>query len=99
MRTYRRLKASSGPSLLRDILGVVLRSARVERRLTLRQLSLEANVSLGYLSEVERGEKEVSSEMLASICQALDMPLRQVLALAARAADEPLRGGLEARLS
>lgn len=45
-------------------------------------------MSLGYLSEVERGEKEASSELLLSICGALDLPLSQLLAaLAARVAE------------
>jgi transcriptional regulator with XRE-family HTH domain len=36
-------------------------------------------VSLGYLSEVERGQKEASSELLAAICDALEVPLSDVL--------------------
>jgi transcriptional regulator with XRE-family HTH domain len=46
---------------------------------TLRQVSADARVSLGYISEVERGQKEASSELLASICAALDIPLSEVL--------------------
>ncbi|MDR3203088.1 MAG: helix-turn-helix domain-containing protein [Bifidobacteriaceae bacterium] len=61
--------------LLRAELGDVLRSARLRRRLTLREVASEAKVSLGYLSEVERGQKEASSELLASICEALDLPM------------------------
>ena len=53
---------------------------------TLSQVALRAGISLGYLSEVERGVKEVSSEMLASICGALGVPLSQVLVVSARAA-------------
>ena len=61
--------------LLRNELGGVLRDARLRHRRTLRDVSQAARVSLGYLSEVERGQKEASSELLASICEALDMPL------------------------
>jgi len=72
--------------LLRAILGPVLRRLRVEQGRTLRDVSEGANISVGYLSEVERGRKEVSSEMLTSICGALGVPLSRVLELAARAA-------------
>lgn len=65
--------------LFRRMLGEVLRGARVEREMTLRQVSAEARVSLGYISEIERGQKEASSELLASLCAALDLPLSQVL--------------------
>jgi len=65
--------------LLRQELGDVLRDARREQGRTLREVSGEARVSLGYLSEVERGQKEASSELLASICGALDVPLSLVL--------------------
>ncbi len=65
--------------LFRRTLGEVLRAARVERGLTLRELSADARVSLGYISEIERGQKEASSELLASLCGAMDLPLSQVL--------------------
>ena len=65
--------------LFRRLLGDVLRSARMQRGMTLRELSAEARVSLGYISEIERGQKEASSELLASLCHALDMPLSAVL--------------------
>jgi transcriptional regulator with XRE-family HTH domain len=68
------------PSLLREVIGDVLRRARTTQRRTLREVSDAARVSLGYLSEVERGRKEASSELLNSICDALDVPLSQVLA-------------------
>jgi hypothetical protein len=61
--------------LLRSELGSVLRSNRLRQRRTLRDVSAAAKVSLGYLSEVERGQKEASSELLASICDALGTPL------------------------
>lgn len=65
--------------LLRRELGDVLREQRQVQGRTLREVSASAAVSLGYLSEVERGEKEASSELLASICKALDLPMGQML--------------------
>ncbi len=65
--------------LLRQEIGDVLRDARRQQGRTLREVSSVARVSLGYLSEVERGQKEASSELLASICGALDVPLSSVL--------------------
>src|SRR5690349_22976708 len=65
--------------LFRRLLGDVLRSERMQRGMTLREVSAEARVSLGYISEIERGQKEASSELLASLCGALDMPLSDVL--------------------
>ena len=66
-------------ALLREVLGDVLRRARTKQGRTLRQVSDSARVSLGYLSEVERGRKEASSELLSAICDALDVPLSQLL--------------------
>ena len=65
--------------LFRRLLGEVLRSRRIRQGRTLRQVSAAARVSLGYISEIERGQKEASSELLASICKALDVPLSQML--------------------
>jgi transcriptional regulator with XRE-family HTH domain len=65
--------------LVRRVLGDVLRSLRVERGMTLREVSAEARVSLGYISEIERGQKEASSELLSSLCGALQVPLSDVL--------------------
>jgi transcriptional regulator with XRE-family HTH domain len=65
--------------LLRHFLGDALRRLRLRQGRTLREVSAAARVSLGYLSEVERGQKEASSELLASICGALGAPLSQVL--------------------
>jgi hypothetical protein len=74
--------------MMREILGAELRQRRLAQGRTLRDVSAAASVSLGYLSEVERGEKEASSELLLSICGALDLPLSQLLAaLAARVAE------------
>ena len=65
--------------ILRNELGDVLRDARLMQGRTLRDISSDARVSLGYLSEVERGQKEASSELLASICEALDVPMSTIL--------------------
>jgi len=65
--------------LFRRLLGDVLRHQRNQRGLTLREVSAEARVSLGYISEIERGQKEASSELLASLCDALEVPLSDVL--------------------
>jgi transcriptional regulator with XRE-family HTH domain len=67
-------------TLLRTQLGNTLRGHRLRQRRTLRDVSGAARVSLGYLSEVERGQKEASSELLASICDALDVELADLLA-------------------
>jgi transcriptional regulator with XRE-family HTH domain len=64
--------------VLRHVVGETLRAVRLRQRRTLREVSAAARVSLGYLSEVERGHKEPSSELLASICEALDVPLSEV---------------------
>jgi len=58
--------------LLRTHIGSALRAARIEQGRTLRDVAKSARVSLGYLSEVERGQKEASSELLNAICSALD---------------------------
>ncbi|KAA9153787.1 helix-turn-helix transcriptional regulator [Amycolatopsis acidicola] len=65
--------------LLREAIGDRLRHARTNQRRTLRDISRAARVSLGYLSEVERGQKEASSELLSSICDALELPLAELL--------------------
>lgn len=66
-------------ALLRDLLGATLRDVRLRQRRTLREVSGTARVSLGYLSEVERGQKEASSELLAAICRALGVRMADVL--------------------
>ena len=68
-----------GTLLFRASLGDVLRAERMRQGMTLRELSSSALVSLGYISEIERGQKEASSELLAALCEALDMPLSGVL--------------------
>ena len=65
--------------LFRESLGDVLRGELMRRGMTLRQLSSTARVSLGYISEIERGQKEASSELLGALCEALDVPLSDVL--------------------
>jgi transcriptional regulator with XRE-family HTH domain len=80
--------------VLRHVIGGELRRRRVAQGRTLRDVSAAARVSLGYLSEVERGQKEASSELLAAICTALGVPLSAVL----RAAGDEV-AGLEAARS
>src|ERR687890_51926 len=87
--------------LLRRLLGDVLRRQRQRQGRTLREVSSSARVSLGYLSEVERGQKEASSELLSAICDALEVRMSEVmrevsddLALA-ELASEPVRPVLE----
>jgi transcriptional regulator with XRE-family HTH domain len=65
--------------LLRRVIGDALRARRQGQHRTLREVSTAANVSLGYLSEIERGQKEASSELLGSICDALGAQLSDVL--------------------
>ena len=66
--------------VLRQVVGDTLRALRMRQRRTLREVSTTARVSLGYLSEVERGQKEPSSELLAAICGALDVELSELFA-------------------
>ncbi len=65
--------------LLRESVGQALRRARTEQSRTLRDVARDARVSLGYLSEVERGQKEASSELLNSICEALGLTLGSLM--------------------
>lgn len=96
--------------LVRELIGESLREQRMAQHKTLRQVSQTARVSLGYLSEVERGQKEASSELLAAICAALDLPLSVILnlvsekmaaheQLARRIAALPTIGGPVARVA
>ena len=64
--------------LVRQEIGDVLRDFRQQKGRTLRQVASKASVALGYLSEVERGQKEASSEILASVADALETPLSQI---------------------
>jgi transcriptional regulator with XRE-family HTH domain len=65
--------------LLRRVIGDALRARRQGQHRTLREVSTAANVSLGYLSEIERGQKEASSELLSAICDALGAQLSELL--------------------
>ena len=65
--------------LIRQEVGDVLRDFRLQKGRTLRQVSSRASVALGYLSEVERGQKEASSEILASVADALDTPISVIM--------------------
>ena len=96
--------------LLRRLLGDVLRRQRQRQGRTLREVSSSARVSLGYLSEVERGQKEASSELLSAICDALDVRMSELmrevsdeLALAelarSAAANEPVPTPVRPRLN
>ena len=69
----------SNQIVLREVIGDELRRRRQDQGRTLRDISNTAKVSLGYLSEVERGHKEASSELLAAICGALEVPMSDVL--------------------
>ena len=75
----RRDKEERKMVVLRHEIGDVLRDVRQRQGRTLREVSHSARVSLGYLSEVERGQKEASSELLSSICSALEVPLSLML--------------------
>ena len=66
-------------TVMRQFVGEVLRARRIAEGLTLRDVSARARVSLGYISEVERGQKEPSSELLAALASALEVPLSKVL--------------------
>ena len=72
--------------LLRSAVGGVLRAERKSQNKTLLRVSSDAGVSLGFLSEVERGTKEVSSELLQAVCSALNIPLSKVLITAGKKA-------------
>lgn len=65
--------------LVRQEIGEVLRDVRLQKGRTLRQVASRASVALGYLSEVERGQKEASSEILASVAEALDTPISMIM--------------------
>ena len=65
--------------LVRHEIGDVLRDFRLQKGRTLRQVAGKASVALGYLSEVERGQKEASSEILASVADALDTPISVIM--------------------
>jgi len=79
--------------LLRHAIGHVLRRLRLERGLTLRRLAERSRISLPYLSEIERGRKEASSEIIAVLCRVLDVSAGELLtASAAVLAEDDARG-------
>lgn len=61
--------------LMRDLVGAALRRARLRQGRTLKDVADRAQVSLPYLSEIERGRKEPSSEVVAAVCRALGLHL------------------------
>jgi transcriptional regulator with XRE-family HTH domain len=94
-RKVRRTIEEVAMPVLRQVVGDTLRGLRLRQRRTLREVSASARVSLGYLSEVERGQKEPSSELLAAIAAALDVELSELfgeVALVLRR-EEKLAGG------
>ena len=78
---------------LREVIGDVLREERLDQERTLADVADDAAVSLPYLSEVERGVKEVSSDVLAAICDALELPLAEVLERSAERLRPTMRSG------
>ncbi len=92
--TSREAREQGPRPLLRTIIGVRLRGARRDQGRTLADVSRAARVSVPYLSEVERGRKEASSEVLAAICEALRVNLADLLAGVVQdlAGEHPRRG-------
>jgi transcriptional regulator with XRE-family HTH domain len=78
-RARRRQRGGVLMVLVRQEIGDVLRDFRLQKGRTLRQVASKASVALGYLSEVERGQKEASSEILASVADALDTPISTIM--------------------
>ena len=87
--------------LVRQEIGDVLRDFRLQKGRTLRQVASKASVALGYLSEVERGQKEASSEILASVASALETPISVIMREVGDrlAIVESLNGGLNSGLN
>lgn len=81
--TNRRGTDPEEPAKLREVFGEVLRDERQAQERTLAEVARQAAVSLAYLSEIERGRKDVSSDVLASVCDALELPLPTLLDRAA----------------
>lgn len=75
-------RATPEEPLWRDLVGGVLRRERLAQERTLREVADEARISLPYLSEIERGRKEASSEVLAAAARALGLGLGELLSLA-----------------
>lgn len=66
----------------RHALGTVIHETRLEKNLTLRQVSSKGLISIGYLSEVERGQKEPSSELLLCIAYGMDVQVHELIIMA-----------------
>ena len=68
---------SAREPLWREVTGSVLREERLRQDRTLAQVAARAGMSVQYLSELERGRKEASSEMLAAACGSLGLGLAE----------------------
>jgi transcriptional regulator with XRE-family HTH domain len=79
IENHRSIEQEDPMVLVRQELGDVLRDFRLQKGRTLRQVAGRASVALGYLSEVERGQKEASSEILSSVAEALDVPISVIM--------------------
>jgi transcriptional regulator with XRE-family HTH domain len=75
--------------MLRQVFGTVLRRARLAQGRTLAEVAQQAQVSIPYLSEIERGLKEASSEVLAAVCRALDLRALDLVARTYAELNEP----------
>jgi transcriptional regulator with XRE-family HTH domain len=80
----RPIDAPRSEPMLREVVGNVLRSARLAQGRTLKDVAREAGVSVPYLSEIERGRKEASSEIVGAICRALGLRLLDLVARTAQ---------------
>ena len=83
---------------LRQVIGEVLRQERLDQERTLADVARDAVVSLPYLSEVERGRKEISSDLLDAVCDALEIPLAEVLQRCVERLRPRMQGGSGAQL-
>jgi hypothetical protein len=91
--THGRPVTSAPDTKLRDLIGDVLRDERQAQQRTLADVAREAAVSLAYLSEVERGRKEISSDLLDAIGGALGLPLMDILERSAERLRTRMQGG------
>jgi transcriptional regulator with XRE-family HTH domain len=78
--------------LLREVYGKILREERLDQDRTLAEVARTVGMSKQYLSEIERGRKEPSSEILRSVCDALNLPLDQLLRRGVRRISAPRPG-------
>ncbi|WP_228001864.1 helix-turn-helix domain-containing protein [Nocardia australiensis] len=77
-------RTGAAAPLLRDVYGAILRDERRDQERTLAEVADAVGMSKQYLSEIERGRKEPSSEMLRSVCTELGLPLEHLLVRGAR---------------